>query len=417
MTSAYLFLDTRRANKNGEYRIKLRIVHNRNSKEIKLKYSCKENQWAGNRVKNYPNSGRVNAYLGNELARANQAISENIEKIDLLSPDEVKELIMSYDPNRKSRESAMTLREWADVLIERKRKAGNHGTAKIYDRSVRSALNFWDKEGLQLNEIDITFLKDFEAAELSKGNTVNTISIYLKTLRAILNAANRELESYTAEPFKNFSIKTKKTKKRAVSQDIIGKVRELKFDKETREGEADWNAQNYFLFMFNNRGMNFVDLAKLKAKQIIDTKYKGNKLVEGRLIYTRSKNNKDFSIKLTDESVRILNDYKLKDKAPEDYVFPIGFENTKTGLDTYNQKRNRYNRRFRKIAKLIGAPEINLTTYVIRHTWASIAKRKGIPTEVIGESLGHGDLKTTEVYLDSFDSKVLDDANELIVNV
>ena len=127
------------------------------------------------------------------------------------------------------------------------------------------------------------------------------------------------------------------------------------------------------------------------------------------------KNQRDFSIKLTDEAIKILNFYNIGDKAPEDLVFPIGFENTKTGLETYNQKRKRINERFRDIAKQIGEEELNLTTYVARHSWATIAKKSGISHAIIGEGLGHEDSKTTETYLEEFENEVLDDANELIV--
>ena len=59
--------------------------------------------------------------------------------------------------------------------------------------------------------------------------------------------------------------------------------------------------------------------------------------------------------------------------------------------------------------------DFNLTTYVARHSYATIMKRSGASTSVISESLGHTSEKTTQVYLDSFENLILDEANEAIL--
>jgi len=416
MTSAYPILDTRRPDKNGNYRIKIRIVHNRVPKEIKLKCCCKENQWAGNRVKNYPNSGRVNAYIVAELAKANKVIADNLDRLDSISAEKIKQLVINYDPEGRNKLSKLTLKEWGRILDDRTRKANKHGTANWYKDALKAIIKFNDGNDIVMSEIDITFLKDFEADHLSRGGSINGVASYLRGLRSVLNKANEEFENCNIYPFKKYKIKEQKTRKRAVKIDVINAIQKLKIDKHNNaKNLSNWNAQNYLVFMFNNRGMNFIDIAKLKKNQITESIYKNKKLISGRLTYTRSKNNKNFSIKLTEESIRILNKYRMHEKASDDLVFPIGFTNSKTGLDTYNQKRERYNKRFNELAKLAGH-DIKITSYVIRHSWASIAKSKGISKDIIGESLGHDDPKVTEVYLENFENEVLDEANELIVN-
>ncbi len=415
MTSVSLFLDKRRPNKNGEFRIKIRIIHNRVSKEIKLMYSCGENQWAANRVKNYPNSGRVNAYLSLELSKANRVIADNIDKLDSLSSEEVKELIVNYDPDGHKRTGRMTLKEWGDTLIERTSKANKHGTARWYSDAIKAIINFNRGKDIAMSAIDYKFLKEFEADHLSRGGTINGVAMYSRGLRSILNKANSEYEECNNYPFQKYKIREQKTLKRAVKIETINSIRNLSIQKnKDNESLANWNAQNYLLFMFNNRGMNFIDLAKIKKSQITEAVYNNEKLVAGRLTYTRSKNGKRFSIKLTNESIRVLNSYNLFNKNSDEFVFPIGFSNSKTGLNTYNQKRERYNKRFNELAKMAGL-DIKITSYVIRHSWASIAKSKGVSKDIIGESLGHDDPKVTEIYLENFENKVLDEANELIV--
>ena len=60
--------------------------------------------------------------------------------------------------------------------------------------------------------------------------------------------------------------------------------------------------------------------------------------------------------------------------------------------------------------------DTNLTSYTSRYSWATIAKRKGVPTAIISEGLGHTNEHTTQLYLDSFDKEVMDEYNESIIS-
>lgn len=48
--------------------------------------------------------------------------------------------------------------------------------------------------------------------------------------------------------------------------------------------------------------------------------------------------------------------------------------------------------------------------HVARHTYATVLKRSGVNIGIISESLGHSDLKTTQIYLDSFENSEIDAA-------
>ena len=235
--------------------------------------------------------------------------------------------------------------------------------------------------------------------KVEKKLSTNTISIYLRTLRAIINKAlNDGLIDESQYPFKKISIKSEKTRKRAVNKEVIKMVEDLDVSKEK-------NLQLYkdlFMFSFYNRGMNFVDMAFLKVRN-----FEG-----GRLNYTRQKTGQQFSIKITDKSKSIIGRYSdLKDS--DAYIFPIIFRKGKEYLDYRNAMRL-MNKKLKKISKLLKL-ETPLTTYVSRHSWATIAKRSGISTAIISEGLGHTTEEITQVYLDSFENEVLDDANEPII--
>ena len=63
----------------------------------------------------------------------------------------------------------------------------------------------------------------------------------------------------------------------------------------------------------------------------------------------------------------------------------------------------------RILGKRLGV-ETNITTYVARYSFASVLKKSGVNIALISEALGHSDLATTQIYLDSFDNEQVDKA-------
>ena len=114
-------------------------------------------------------------------------------------------------------------------------------------------------------------------------------------------------------------------------------------------------------------------------------------------------------------SIQEIMSHYIDKKEPDTYIFPIILrtENKILEFKDISERRRRYNHYLKDIAKHIGI-ETNLTSYVARHSWATIAKHKGVPIAAISEGMGHEDVKTTEIYLDSFDKEILDDYNEMI---
>ncbi|MEG3656801.1 tyrosine-type recombinase/integrase [Arenibacter palladensis] len=150
--------------------------------------------------------------------------------------------------------------------------------------------------------------------------------------------------------------------------------------------------------------MNFIDLVKLQAKDI----------TKDRIFYGRSKTGDQLSVQITEELREILNFY-IEGKSSDDYLFPANYDGSTKHYEKYKSLRRRMNGHLKTIAKDAGIEE-QFTTYSIRHSWATIAKFMGIPTEVISEGLGHNSLKTTQIYLKSFTNHVLDEANEMVVS-
>jgi len=226
----------------------------------------------------------------------------------------------------------------------------------------------------------------------------NTISVHLRTLRAIYNRAIKEKAvSENLYPFKNFKIKIHSTEKRAIQKEDIDKIMEA----DLSERPDLVLPRDLFLFSFYMRGMSFVDIAYLNVGDIHGD----------RLTYERRKTKQKFSIRITDRAREVIlkyNDLKVK----KSYIFPILMRKGQEYLDYRNAMRL-MNKKLKDLGDLAELDE-PLTTYTTRHSWATIAKRMGVATAVISEGLGHDSEETTQIYLDSFENDVLDDANEMI---
>ena len=72
------------------------------------------------------------------------------------------------------------------------------------------------------------------------------------------------------------------------------------------------------------------------------------------------------------------------------------------------------NRALKRLGKMAGL-KMPLTTYVARHTWASVARDMNIPISIISEGMGHNSIKTTQVYLNSIDTSRINKANKRII--
>ena len=295
--------------------------------------------------------------------------------------------------------------EFALHLIDSFEKTGRIGNAKVYGMAVSFIKRYNKGADLPFSQITYSLLKKMEVAYLSQNKSVNGLSVYMRTIRSIYNKAIKEgLAGEESYPFKNLEIRTEKTRKRAISKDQINKIEQIEIPEDT----VLWHTKNYFLFSFYCRGMNFIDMAKLQVKNLINN----------RIIYARSKSRdrKLFSIEINEKINRILEYYMchVNRNDPNSYIFPI-IQRSEPLLmrKDIDNARGLFNEYLKVLAKECGITE-NLTSYVARHTWASAAKKMGISSEIISEGMGHSDLKTTQIYLEDFADDVLDEANKRI---
>lgn len=416
MATAKIVLDTRRKNENNVYPLYLRVYHLDKTINISLNFKVKEKQWDGktNRVhKAHPNSTRINNSIQNKLKLVSDIFIEKDSQLHGMCLPELHKLILEKiydDPSKRKTtfKSGLYLLHSMQQYIDDLKRANRHGYAFSFKGVYGSFKKYINNKDIPLKSIDYKFLKKYETDCLNKGLKINSIGINLRSLRTVINRAIDEGNFNLADyPFRKYKIKKEATQKRYLPKEKLQEIFSLELPKESRL----WHSQNYFTFMFHMRGMNFIDLAYLKPENIINGE---------RVFYKRAKTGKPYNIKITKEAKKIL-DFYMNEFAfrPKYHLFPIiQDEIAHDPLLKRNRARNAlkyFNLHLKEIAVKCGITT-NLTSYVTRHSWASIAKFSGVNPAKIKDALGHADLKTTETYLAEFSDAEIDEANELVVS-
>ena len=299
----------------------------------------------------------------------------------------------------KKDDSKIRFSEYAKKEIEHTDQNHGFSTAKNYSTALRSFLKFRKGKDVKLSQINSRLIEDYEKWLKVNHICLNTISCYMRSLRAIYNKAVSEGLTEQKDPFKKVFTGKETTRKRAIDKSKIRKLQTV----DLRPGSVIQLVRDIFMFSFYACGMPFVDIAFLKKEQIKD----------GFLTYSRHKTNQKICIKLEPCMKTIIDRYQSKDS---DYVFPIITNEDKE--KSYWQYRSRlcyYNKVLKKLGNITGIDDC-LTSYVPRHTWASVAFDSNVDMSVISKGLGHTTMKTTQTYIKSINNKKLYDANQKLLN-
>lgn len=272
---------------------------------------------------------------------------------------------------------------------------------KSYALSIRqlynSLIEFNRHLDIPFAEMDVAWLKRYEFFLREKRLAENTIGIRFRTLRSIYNVAIEE-NAVSAElyPFKKFKVSKfhQETAKRALSKDDVEKV--LNYTSSNRYMRFPIDL---FAFTYYCGGINFVDIAHLTIANITD----------GRLVYKRQKTKKLIKIPLQPQALALIKKYHSDDSS---YLFPILSPLHKTETQQANRIHkviSKVNKRLKEIGEALNL-NVTLTTYVARHSQATVMKRAGVSTAVIREIMGHSSERVTQIYLDSFDNEQVNNA-------
>ena len=328
-------------------------------------------------------------YRWNKIVTAMSAIIASISNPE---PEEPKQL---------------TIGQYIENLLweqGQKNQIGNQSVYLTARNELRHYLGFWMKE--PFSAINEQLLETIATKMKERGCKDSTIHNRLRTIRAIYNRAVKDGHANASEnPFAHFSLTQfkEKTMNRCISKEQVKAVIGYKLQYgDTQKTEL---ARDVFAFAYLCGGVPFYDLCNLTKDNIVGT----------ALTYTRQKTHQKIKIGIPDEAMGIIKRYAAKSKG---YLFPIlNVAVHKTEVQKRDRIKKTYsglNRELKKIGKHLELP-IPLTTYVARHSFATVLKREGVPLEIISEALGHQSMETTKVYLDSFDVEQLLDAQKKLL--
>lgn len=296
--------------------------------------------------------------------------------------------------------SEITLFNYMNNMISRFWKQGQYRTSETYSSTLNSFSEFRNGVDLYFEDMDSDLLLAYEYHLKSKSLSPNTISFYMKRLRAVYNKAIDDGFVENKNLFRRVFTSSEKTVKRAISLKHIKKLKNLDLSYSVSKEFA----RDIFLFSFYTRGMSFVDIAYLQKKDL-----KGNVLT-----YRRKKTGQLLNIQWEHCMQEIVNKYSSSTISP--YLLPIIKRPEGNVRKQYQNVQSLINRNLKNIGKDLNLP-IPLTMYCARHSWASIARSEGIPISIISEGMGHDSESTTQIYLASLETQVIDKANRKILKL
>lgn len=289
-------------------------------------------------------------------------------------------------------------------------------TARAYRTAGRRLIGFNRGRDIPLRDINAGLIKSFETYLKDCGKSLNTISYYMRMLRAIYWKAVKEglIEERKINPFEGVFTGVEQTTKRALDCDKLQSLHNLDFSFLT-EGkpspkESDvkipdkglYDSWRYFFFCFHARGMSFVDLAYLRKENIR----------QGVISYYRKKTGQKIEVTVSRYMQQIIDSFAAEvEHTP--YLFPIIRDMDKSPRLQYQSGLYLQNKRLKRLAALAGISD-KISTHVARHSWATIGKKQNLPLSVISEGLGHSSEKMTYTYLASFDRSTIDKASRCI---
>ena len=327
-----------------------------------------------------------------EICRMQRIIHEREAEAIAYTIDEMADIFRNLPP-------CQSVFTFVEAQIAKKEKMQRFGTRNNYLHAYRRFCEFRCGVDLTFGQMTADMLEQYEAWLRNRGLRQNSIANYLRTLRALYHKAIEQHLTTDHDIFRHVQTSSVQTQKRAITIQDLRKIEKLALP----ESSFLALARDLFLFSFYMRGMSFVDMAFLKKTD----------LRCGMITYCRNKTNQTLSIAWEKPMQTIVAKYE--DQTHDSpYMLPLLSGSETDSYAKYKNMEQRVNRSLKKIGEMIGL-KIPLTTYVARHSWASIALHMDISLATISEGMGHNSYRTTQIYLQSIDVATIDQANRKIL--
>ena len=296
-------------------------------------------------------------------------------------------------------EDRATVMSFMDARIGQLISSGRLGTARNYIRARNSLARYLGGNDIPFISLTADFVAGYALYLKKRGVVRNSVSFYMRILRAVYNSAVRHLLVEQAYPFSDVYTGVDRTRKRAVGETVVSRL----FRLDLSRSASLTLARDMFLFSYCTRGMAFVDMAYLRKDDI-----RG-----GSIHYIRRKTGQPLCVRMEPCIRQIVDRYADRSEV---YVFPIlKSEDPEKTYARYQVALNYYNRQLKQLGRMLHL-DSGLTSYVARHSWATAARNHNIPVSVISAAMGHQSEKTTQIYLAMLEDSVIDSANQEIIS-
>ncbi|MDX2190774.1 MAG: site-specific integrase [Bacteroidota bacterium] len=392
-----IILDKRIKTKNDTYAVKLRVTFNRKQQYYPLNFHLTLEDWDKAQLPNLRGDLKQMKLVCNKFE---QKAVEIIRELPSFTFAAFEKRFLN-----NSHEEKADVFTYFEKYVSDLRKQDRIGTASSYNNALVSLKLFIDdkrRKILPFEHITVEFLNQYQSWMQNRGNSMTTVGIYLRSLRTILNQAIEKGHLKTEDyPFgiRKYQIPASRNIKKALTKADIKKIVEY-----IPKTEAEGRARDLWLFSYLCNGANIKDLALLKYKNIDN---KSIQFIRSKTERSTKQDLKPILVMRIPKINELLDKYGAKPIQSNEYVF--GLISDKDDSAKRKAKINQATKTINKYMKRIGKAldiELELTTYTARHSFATIMKRSGASTEMISESLGHKDKKTTDNYLDSFEDDV-----------
>lgn len=370
------------ADAEREGAIYYQIIHDRKVRQCSTPYRAFPKEW----------QTRFREETRRDVERLTRIVRRMESRGTVLSADDIVEEFKLY-------RSRYSLFRFMESVIMNLKECGKIRTAETYTATLQSFSRFRRGRDLMLDEITPDLIQAYEAYLRAGGAVPNTTSFYMRILRAVYNRAVESEAIEQRNPFRHVYTGTERTVKRAIPIAAISRIKNL----ELPQGSKMDFARDMFMLSFYLRGMSFVDMAFLRKKDRADN----------HVTYRRRKTGQRLDIAWTKEMQSIVEKYPPN---PTQYLLPILTNPLSDERIAYRNRASCINRQLKTIARMTNI-KIPLTLYCARHSWASAARTKGIPVSIISEGMGHDSEATTQIYLASLETSVIDRANALIIRL
>ena len=373
------------------------IIHNRVVRQLNTDYKVFASEWDAQTESIAVIGSRTNLLLGIQerlswdVARLEKVVRLLETEHRRFTADDV--ITMFHKQTKDS-----SLLNFMHGVIAQLKQLGKIRTSETYTATLKSFMAFRDEQDVPLDGVTSDMMLMYEAYLKARGVRMNTISFYMRILRAVYNRAVEKGLTTQNNPFRHVYTGVDKTVKRAIPIKAIKVLKELDL---SMNPTLDF-ARDMFLFSFYTRGMSFIDMAYLKKTD----------LQNAILTYRRRKTGQELSIKWEKCMDEIIAKYP---ENKTDFLLPIIKEEGNERRQ-YDNALHLVNYRLKELSTMLKLQR-PLTMYVARHSWASAAKAKNVPLSVISEGMGHDSEATTQIYLASLETSVVDKANKMILRL